>query len=47
MKDKERVIASATELLKTIAELSSEDMHQVLGYAQGLASIDAANRGKR
>lgn len=47
MKDKERVVVPAMELMKLIAEMPTEDMRQVLGYAQGLASRDAASRGKR
>ncbi len=44
MKDKERVIAPEVQIMKLIAEMPTEDMRQVLGYAQALASLDARKR---
>ncbi len=37
---KKRELAPEIEILKLIAEMSQEDMRQVLGYAQALASMD-------
>ncbi len=39
-----RKIAPEVEILKLIAEMPAEDMRQVLGYAQALASMDARKR---